>query len=143
MPRRIRRRTLTGATEVRWPQRTATPHTPNIRPPRMGQWARYRLRRVARVWPRRARTAITLPRGRPQMETSTRTRGAAGIKPRALLITPPTIRVPTLLPLAAMEAKRRAVDHRPLVEAVGIRGRRVAGARQAAVVTEVAGEANG
>src|SRR5271165_2322753 len=150
MPRRIRRRTLTGATEVRWPQRTATPHTPNIRPPRMGQWARYRLRRVARVWPHQARTAITLPRDRPQMETSmrqptatsTRTRGAVGIKPRALLITLPTIQVPTLRPLVAMEG-RRAADHRRSAEAVGNRGRRVVVVRQAAVVTEVAGEANG
>src|SRR5271165_3540303 len=150
MPQRIRHPTLTGATEARWPQRMATPHTPSIRPPRMGQWARYRLRRVARVWPHQARTAITLPRDRPQMETSmrrltatsTRTRAAAGIKPRALLITPPTIQVPTPRRLAAMEG-RRAADHRPSAEAVGNRGRRVVVVRQAAEATEVAGEANG
>src|SRR5208337_949398 len=150
MLRRIKHPTPMGATEARSSQRTATPHTPSIKPPRKGQWARYRLRRVAKVPPRRARTAIMLLRDKPQLEPSmrqqtamsTRTRGAVGIKPRARAITPQATRGPTLLPLAAMEGRRRAADHRPLAEAGGNRGRRVLVVRQAAV-GEVAGEANG
>src|SRR5208283_364430 len=150
MQRRIRRPTPTEAMEARSSQRTATPHTPSIKPRRKGQWAPYRLRRVAKVSPHRARTALTLPRDKPQMETSmrrqtatsTRTRGVVGIKPKARAITPQATRGPTLRPLVAMEG-RRAADHRPSAEAVGNRGRRVVVVRQAAVVTEVAGEANG
>lgn len=71
---------------------------------------------------------------------STRTRGAAGIRPRALAITPQATRGPTLLLLAAMEVRRRAVDHRLLAEVVGSPNRRVPVVRQAAADGEVAGE---
>src|SRR5271165_3075161 len=150
MLRRSRRPTPMGATEARSSPRTATRHTPSIKPRRKGQWARYRLRRVAKVSPHRARMAIMLLRDKPPVEPSmrrqtamsTRTRGVVGIKPKARAITPQATRGPTLLPLVAMEG-RRAADHRPSAEAVGNRGRRVVGVRQAAEATEVAGEANG
>src|SRR5271165_308254 len=152
MLRRIRRPTPMGATEARSSPRTATRHTPSIKPRRKGQWARYRLRRVAKVSPHRARMAIMLLRDKPPVEPSmrrqtamsTRTRGAVGIKPKARAITPQATRGPTLLPLAAMEGRRRVADHRPLAEAVvevvGNPGRRVLVVPQAAV--EVAGEAS-
>jgi hypothetical protein len=83
---------------------------------------------------------------RQQTAMSTKTRGAAGIKLRALAIAPQATREPILLLLAAMADRKRAADRRPLaeVEAVGNPGRRALVVRRAAVAGgEVAGEANG
>ncbi len=58
MPRHIKPPTPMATTEARSSQRTATPRTPSIKRPRKGLWERYRLRRAAKVLPRRARTAM-------------------------------------------------------------------------------------
>src|SRR5271170_760966 len=52
--------TLMGVTEARLSQRTAILHTPSIKLPRKGLWEPYKLRRAARVLPRRARMAVLL-----------------------------------------------------------------------------------
>ena len=77
--------------------------------------------------------AINMPR---RTAMSTRTQGVVGIKPRARPTTPRATREPTLLLLAAMEARKRAAGHRLLVEAaaVGNPGRTVLVVRKAAVV---------
>src|SRR5258708_1019650 len=160
MPRRIKPPTPMGATEARSTPRTATLRTPSIKLPRKDRWDRYRLRRVAKVSPRRARTATMRPPAKLQVEPSTRrqtamstrTPGAVGTRHRALPITPLATRAhraTTRLLLTAMESSQRPAGHRPLVaaaEAVGNPGRRALVVRQAAVVVAagaVAGKPRG